>query len=157
MTERLEAYRQALRDGGHDPATKEIAALRMIYVADSNEQARREFAEPVVWYYHTIARYVAPPPGQPAVASYETYPRTRDFAASLQVETFDRLVDAGAVIAGDPDYCIGRIEELEKTWGFTTLLCWTRLGGMDHDKVLKSMSLMEKHVIPHFKRASVVA
>lgn len=49
---------------------------------------------------------------------------------------------------------IRRIEELEQTWGFTTLLCWTGLGGMDHDKVLKSMSLMEKYVIPHFKRAS---
>lgn len=157
MTDRIQAYRQALRDGGHDPATKDIAALRMIYVAESNEQARRDFAEPVVWYYHTIARYVAPPPDQPAVPTYETYPRTRDFAASLAVETFDSLVEAGAVIAGDPDYCIERIEQLEQTWGFTKLLCWTRLGGMDHDKVLKSMNLMEKHVIPHFKRARTTA
>ncbi len=34
----------------------------------------------------------------------------------------------------------------------TQLLCWTRLGGLDHRKVLRSMELMQKHVIPHFKK-----
>lgn len=157
LVERLAAYRQALLEGGHDPATKEIAALRMIYVAETNAQARRDFAEPVVWYYHTIASYVAPPPGQPLLPTYETYGRTRDLAASLTVETFDSLVEGGAVIAGDPNYCIERTEAMEKTWGFTTLLCWTRLGGMAHQKVIKSMELMQRHVIPHFKKAAVEA
>lgn len=148
IAKRLDAYRQALRDGGHDPADKRIGALRMIYVADSMEQARRDFEQPVLWYYRTISNYIAPPPGQDALPSYEDYPKTRDFAANVD---YAALVDGGAVIAGDPDYCCREIERTEKEFGFTDLLCWTRLGGMDPKKVMRSMELMDRHVIPHFK------
>ena len=154
IKDQLDAYREALRAGGHDPAEKRIAALRMIYVADSMEEARRDFADPVIWYYRTISKLVAPPVGEEAVPSYEDYTKTRDFAAKVE---FDSLVDGGAVIAGDPDYCCQQIEALEEEFGFTDLLCWTRLGGMDPAKVMRSMELMDRHVIPHFKAAAHVA
>lgn len=120
----------------------------MIYVADSMEEARRDFADPVIWYYRTIGRYVSPPAGQEAIESYETYTAPRDLALNVE---FDDLVAGGGVIAGDPDYCCREIERLEEEFGFTDLLCWTRMGGMDASKVMRSMELMDKHVIPHFK------
>ena len=58
---RLQDYYDGLRAGGHDPSTRRRAALMMIYVSDSMEKARQEFAEPVMWYYSTIAKYIAPP------------------------------------------------------------------------------------------------
>ncbi len=145
----LDAYRNALRAGGHDPASKEIAALCMVYCADTTEQARREFADPVLWYYRTISKYVSPPAGQEPVKTYELYTKTRDLAANI---TWEQLLEAGAVICGDRDHCIKRIAEIRKQFGMTQLLCWTRLGGLDHRKVLRSMELMQKHVIPHFKK-----
>ena len=148
ITQRLDEYRQAIVNGGGDPAEKRIGALRMIYVADSMEEARRDFADPVIWYYRTIGRYVSPPVGEEAIESYETYTATRDLALNVE---FDDLVAGGGVIAGDPDYCCREIERLEKEFGFTDLLCWTRMGGMDASKVMRSMELMDKHVIPHFK------
>jgi luciferase family oxidoreductase group 1 len=148
-TDLLDAYRNALRSGGHDPASKEIAALCMVYCADTTEQARREFADRVIWYYRTISKYVAPPAGQGPVKTYELYTKTRDLAANI---TWEQLLEAGAVICGDRDHCIERIAQIEKQFGMTQLLCWTRLGGLDHRKVLHSMELMQKHVIPHFKR-----
>ncbi len=153
IVERLEAYRAALRESGHDPATKRIAALRMIYVADSMEEARREFAGPVIWYYRTFGKYVTTPKDEPPVPGYESYGATRDLAADID---FEALVDAGVVIAGTPDYCCEQIEKLEQDWGFTDLLCWTRLGGMDTHKVMRSMELMERHVFPHFKEKESV-
>jgi hypothetical protein len=36
-------------------------------------------------------------------------------------------------------------------FGFTTVLCWTRLGGLDHRKVLRCMELMEQSVIPKLR------
>jgi hypothetical protein len=41
---------------------------------------------------------------------------------------------------------------MHERFGFTQLLSWTRLGGFDTSKVMKSMELMQKYVIPHFKR-----
>ncbi len=145
----LVKYRAALRENGHDPAAKELAALSMIYVAETREQAVADFAEPVLWYYRTISKYIAPPQGQEAVPSYEVYAKTRDLAATI---SWEQLLQAGAVICGNPDDCISQIEQLRDRYGATQLLCWTRLGGFDNKKVLRCMELMQKHVIPHFKK-----
>jgi luciferase family oxidoreductase group 1 len=147
--ELLEKYRTALRENGHDPATKELAALSMIYVAETREQAMKDFADPVLWYYRTISKYIAPPAGQKAVPSYEVYAKTRDVAATV---SWEQLLQAGAVICGNPDDCIAQIEHIRDQYGASQLLCWTRLGGFDNAKVLRCMELMQKYVIPHFKQ-----
>jgi luciferase family oxidoreductase group 1 len=145
----LEKYRNALREGGHDPAKKDVAALCMVYCADTMEQARKEFEQPVLWYYRTISKYVAPPAGQEPVKSYEVYAKTRDLAATI---SWDQLLEAGAVICGDADYCVEEISKISKKYGFTQLLCWSRLGGLDHRKVMHSMELMQHKVFPHFRK-----
>jgi luciferase family oxidoreductase group 1 len=146
----LADYRNALRAGGYDPATREIAALTMVYCGETTEQAWRDFAERVIWYYRTIAKYVAPPAGQAPVKSYELYAKTRELAANI---SWDQLLAAGAVICGDRDHCIEEISKLECNYGVSQILCWTRLGGLDQKKVLKSMELMHKYVIPYFKKS----
>lgn len=145
----LDNYRTALRAGGHDPASKEIAALTMVYCAETTEQARREFAGPVMWYYRTIAKYVAPPAGHEPVKTYELYAKTRELASTV---SWEQLLAAGAVICGDRDHCIEEIAKIQRHFGITQLLCWTRLGGLDSHKVMKSMELMQKYVIPEFKK-----
>jgi alkanesulfonate monooxygenase SsuD/methylene tetrahydromethanopterin reductase-like flavin-dependent oxidoreductase (luciferase family) len=99
----------------------------------------------------TIAKYVAPSPGKEPVKTYELYTKTRDLASNV---TWEQLLEAGAVVCGDRDHCLERIADLQKRFGLTQILCWTRLGGLDHHKVLTSMQLMQKHVIPHFKRGA---
>jgi luciferase family oxidoreductase group 1 len=144
----LKDYYDALERYGHDPATKKTSALRMIYLSDSREQARKDFEGPLLWYYRRIAQLVAPPPGQDAVSSYETYTATRDLAAKV---TFDELVDAGAVICGTPDDCNEDLEKFVGAYKFNHLMVWTRMGGLAPDKVMKSMQLMQDHVIPVWK------
>ncbi len=146
--ENLDAYRRALKEAGYDPATRQIAALCMIYAANSAEEAARDFADPVIWYYRTFAKYIAPPAGQPPIKTYEPYTATRDLAAAV---TWEQLQQVGAVICGTPQQCVQRIGQLREALGFSTLLCWTRLGGLDHRKVLASMELMHRDVIPRFK------
>jgi natural product biosynthesis luciferase-like monooxygenase protein len=147
-SKKLVDYKQALERYGHDPATKRMSALRMIYLSDSREQARKDFEGPLLWYYRRIAQLVAPPPGQDAVASYETYTDTRDLAAKV---TFEDLVEGGAVICGTPDDCNEDLEKFEETYKFTDLMVWTRMGGLAPEKVMKSMDLMQRYVIPNFK------
>lgn len=80
---------------------------------------------------------------------YETYPGIRKAVQSVQ---WDELLSSGTVICGNPASCIRQIEELRERYGFTQILCWTRLSGLEHRKVLRSMELMQSHVIPYFKR-----
>ena len=145
----LADYREALRDGGHNPDEREIGALCMVYCSESAEQARQNFGAAVLWYYRNVAHLVAPPLRQPPIEGYETYPSIRKAAQSVQ---WDELLDSGTLICGNPASCIRQIEDLQTKYGFTQILCWTRLSGLENRKVLRSMELIQTHVIPHFKR-----
>lgn len=120
----------------------------MVYVADSQERARADFRDPVIWYYRTIAKYVAPKQGQDAVKSYEMYTAFRDLASSVG---WEQLLERDAVICGEPEYVAEKLLEYQQVYGFTDVLCWTRLGGLDHRKVLRSMELMRDKVFPKLR------
>ena len=58
------------------------------------------------------------------------------------------------VICGEPDYVAEKLHEFQQVYGFTEVLCWTRLGGLDHRKVLRSMELMQDKVIPKLRQST---
>jgi natural product biosynthesis luciferase-like monooxygenase protein len=147
-TQRRRDYFRGLRLGGHAVEGKRAGCLIMVYVADSQERARADFRDPVIWYYRTIARYVAPQAGQGAVKSYEMYTAFRDVAASVE---WEQLLERDAVICGEPDYVAEQLHRYQQIYGFTDVLCWTRLGGLDHRKVLRSMELMRDKVMPQLR------
>lgn len=144
----IEAYRKGLEEGGHDPRQVEVGGLVQIYVDKTMEQARRVFEEPCLWYYRTLAELVAPPQGQPTSTAYAHYPRVRE---AIETVTFDQICQFDGVIVGDPEHCIEKISRLQEAYGITHLLCWTRMGGLDHRKVMQSMELMVSRLFPWFR------
>jgi len=146
----IEEYREALRQHGRDPADHEIAGLVMTYVADESQDAERDFSGPVMWYFKTIAKYIAPPKGQAPVPTYEMYTRSRDVLEAL---SWDNVLQGGAVVAGSADEVVDRIGRISEICGFTQHLAWTRIGGMPREKVLRSMELMATKVMPQLRGA----
>jgi alkanesulfonate monooxygenase SsuD/methylene tetrahydromethanopterin reductase-like flavin-dependent oxidoreductase (luciferase family) len=57
----------------------------------------------------------------------------------------------GAVIAGDPDHVI-EIARRYEAIGCQLLMCLVNPYDIAHDKVMQSIELIGKHVIPEFKR-----
>lgn len=153
-SQQIEQYRQALRDHGRQPGDHEIAGLIMTYVAETTEQALADFRDSVMWYYRTFAKYVAPPKEQPAVQTYEFYQRARQF---LEVVEWDTVVDAGAVVCGSPEQVVHRIGQIQELTGITHYLAWTRIGGLAHQKVVRSMELMASRVFPQLKSSGATA
>jgi natural product biosynthesis luciferase-like monooxygenase protein len=146
--QRRAEYYRGLAAAGHSAEGRSAGCLVMVYVADTMERARAEFRDPVLWYYKTISKYVAPKAGAEAVKSYEMYTAFRDVAAAAD---WDLLLERDAVICGDPDYVGEKLAQYQKVYGFTDVLCWTRLGGLDHRKVLHSMQLMQERIIPRLR------
>ena len=144
----IEEYREALGAHGRDPKQYEVAALCMTYVAETTEQALEDFREAVMWYFRTFAKYIAPPQGQPAVKTYEMYTAARDWLQSLE---WDKVVESGAVVCGSPDQVAERIAQIHDLCGITHYLAWTRIGGLAHQKVLRSMELMRDQVMPQVR------
>lgn len=141
-------YRAALQEHGRDPADFRVAALCMTYVAESTQEALADFREAVMWYFHTFAKYIAPPKGQPAVKTYEMYTAARDWLDALE---WDAVVQGGAVVCGSPDQVAARIAQIHELCGITDYLAWTRIGGLAHQKVLRSMELMRDKVMPQVR------
>ena len=145
--QRRKDYYRGLVQSGHSVEDKQIGCLMMVYVAETKEQAEAEYRDACQWYFNTIAKYVSVE-GDTPVKSYEMYNAFRDVAA---VADFDKLADGGFVICGSPDQVVERLTEAQDVYGMTELLCWTRLGGLDNNKVLKSMELMRDKVFPYLR------
>lgn len=54
-------------------------------------------------------------------------------------------------IFGTPYQCVESIRTLEKELGLGYLLCNMAFGGLDHEKVKRSMTLFAQEVMPHFR------
>ncbi len=140
-------YRAGREEAGLDPMGGKVACLLMVYVADSVDRAHKEFKDPVEWYYKTIAKYVANK-GQ-VVKGYEMYSKTQSLAGSL---TFESLLGGTSMVCGDVDHCAERLSTLAESYGFDELLIWTRLGGLETKKVLRSMELLSDSVMPKVRK-----
>jgi alkanesulfonate monooxygenase SsuD/methylene tetrahydromethanopterin reductase-like flavin-dependent oxidoreductase (luciferase family) len=77
------------------------------------------------------------------------YSKTQELAKNL---TFEALLGGTSMVCGDADFCAERLSSLAKDYGFDELLTWTRLGGMDTKKVLRSMELLSDDVMPKVRK-----
>ncbi len=64
---------------------------------------------------------------------------------------FEYLRDSGSAIVGDPDQVIQACKRYEAT-GCDLLLCLVNPLNIPHDKVMQTIELMGKYVIPEFQR-----
>ena len=51
---------------------------------------------------------------------------------------------------------VEKLIKLGNEFGFDELLCWTRIGGLENDKVLRAMELLGTDIIPAVRKATGV-
>ena len=68
----------------------------------------------------------------------------------------DTLADRGVVIAGDPDSCIEGLKKHEAT-GIDQMMIMMQTETIPHEKVMRSIELFGKYVIPEFKKSEAAA
>jgi len=64
--------------------------------------------------------------------------------------TIDYLRDSGSAVMGDPDACIAAAKRYEAV-GCDLLLCLVNPYKIPHEKVMQTIELMGKHVLPEFE------
>jgi alkanesulfonate monooxygenase SsuD/methylene tetrahydromethanopterin reductase-like flavin-dependent oxidoreductase (luciferase family) len=128
-------YWKAFDGMGYDRSEVTLLVNRFLYVADNTIQAREEMEKPFMTFIHEKA----PDLKQFLIRKYGD--RGLDF---------DFLAD-NICIFGDPDYCVGRLKELEKQIDLRYLLCTLNLITQEHDLCVKSMERFARHVMPYFQ------
>ena len=157
---RIDIYRDAIRTPTqllgkvvHNQAATFSMALCAPTEAEAREAARTSFE----WYPKAGARHIGTLAGWMAEQgrelgnyAYAADMKKIDDEGLLEQLTLDYLVDNGACVLGTPDQCIETCRRYEAA-GVDLLLCLVNPYSIPHEKVMQTIALMGKHVIPRFR------
>jgi alkanesulfonate monooxygenase SsuD/methylene tetrahydromethanopterin reductase-like flavin-dependent oxidoreductase (luciferase family) len=131
------------------------ATFTMVHCAPTKEEAYAVAKESFEWYPATGARIIASVAewlegGDLGTYQYAAEPLKHDREGALEHLTFDYIHSVGAGVVGDPDECIETCKRYEAV-GCDLLLCLVNPYNIPHDKVMQSIELLGKYVIPEFR------
>jgi len=137
-------YTEMLRKYGHNPAALDQPLSIRVYVAPTDEEAKAE-TEHALWFYRLLGTLVPGAPGREVVPNgYEKYPMDPDALANL---TLEDVWERGTAF-GSPE----RVTEILKMYmhklGVDNFIIQMRIGGLQHEKVMRSMDLFAAEVMP---------
>ena len=141
----IDAFKQALakRGGAAQPKAEfpggtAIGVLRHIFVADTDEEAKR-FAKPAMELHLAQLNWLRAKHGVTGLTSRLNVPRGA---------TFEESVADGSVIAGTPQRVREEIERQVSELGVNYLLTYMFLGAMSLAEALRSLALFSTEVMP---------
>lgn len=168
MKENFEYYREyARKECGWSPGPEHALFSRQIYVAPTNEQARREAGPHLsaFWGELRIARELPE-----EIERYRRASRTeRSFAykkgkaagaqfmkeafASGEPPNLDWLIEHGMAIVGDPEMVTKELKYQQEQFGAGTVMIYSPFATLPVDLATKSMELFAREVLPNLRAA----
>jgi alkanesulfonate monooxygenase SsuD/methylene tetrahydromethanopterin reductase-like flavin-dependent oxidoreductase (luciferase family) len=150
IAERVQMYREGLKHA--HPVGKfvngQVAALCLVHCGEDDEEARRVAAPEGVWFVNKAEELYQPWQGRDVPDSYK-------YAVSaIQTERTDKTAEdhlaSGAFAMGDPDTIIKVLRRYQEA-GVDQVLCFMQMGNLAHSRIMDSIKLMGRHVIPYFQ------
>ena len=130
----IEHYHQALRELGKDPAAFNVVTSRLVYIADSEEQAWREIEAPVLYQITMYVKWLS-------AAGFETSYFRPDPEA---------LRRNG--VMGPPEVVTERLQQILATTPMTEMGLSMQLPGLNPRKALRSLERFATEVLPVLRR-----
>ncbi len=125
----------------------ERVAHPFVFVSDTVEKARSEAREATQWFLDDFAQMLTLPEGTQWPESYQFFEPWGRYIRSL---TFEQAVEQDLVWFGDPASIAEKIRWLRDECKVTYLLLFLSFGGLEQEKVLKSMEMFAQQVMPEF-------
>ena len=136
-------YLETLKELGRDPAAFKIAQLRMLYCAESEDQAWEDIQEHlahVFGYYERVLNEAADVEGDDKPLPFE---RPEDIRHSA--------LAGNAIIAGSPAQVAEQLDGFCQNFACTDFILSTHFAGIDVSKSSRSNALFAKQVTPAFR------
>jgi alkanesulfonate monooxygenase SsuD/methylene tetrahydromethanopterin reductase-like flavin-dependent oxidoreductase (luciferase family) len=143
----IASYRRAIArtkaNGEH--VNDQVGALVQGYCAATDEQAKEDAAEGnLKWLKLAIDGY---PRLAKMSKSYAYMAQANDVQSKLDDYAYFKE-GSGAAIFGSPESCIKAVEKFREIGCDQVLI---RIDSVPHDKIMKSIEMFGRYVIPHFK------
>jgi alkanesulfonate monooxygenase SsuD/methylene tetrahydromethanopterin reductase-like flavin-dependent oxidoreductase (luciferase family) len=129
------------------------ATFTMVHCAETTAEAMENARDSIQWYAQTGVRQIQTLGAwqEELKRDYASYAYTKPIAAmDVGFLTFDYLSSTGSCIVGDPDRCI-EIAKRYQAAGCDLLLCMMQPYGIPEEKVLRSIELVGRYVMPELK------
>ena len=154
QTKRLLAeYKEEAERNGYRAPPSQLGFAIPTYVAETDEQARREAKPHLMWLFRRglkIPPHFLVPPGY---LTEETLLKFLTTGMKSPSElSFEELERGGYVLHGSPRTVRDRLREIEKELGVGLFVGAGRIGDMPREKARRSAELFAREVIPHFRR-----
>lgn len=142
LAERVQTYRDGIKQAKPigNYITNKVSSFTQLHCAETTQRAREYSEIPFMDYTKTV------------VDLYEQKLQKTgvnvDFSKAREQIRWDRLNDTDQVVVGTPDEIIEKLEKYEQAGVDEVFI---RSEGIEHAEVMKSIELLGKYVIPHFK------
>lgn len=156
VARRIQLYRDGLREV--QPAAgfvnDKTAVFYMVHCAETDKEARENAETAFLSYVNGI--FTLNSQLQEAVRSGTVHDLPlrpgANIPSGLRLEeiSMDYLLRNRTIICGTPDSCIEQIEHIQKITGVDQIMCMQQFWSITNEKVMKSISLFGRYVIPHF-------
>ena len=147
VAEQIEYYKGALSQAGHDYHRERVVVARAMYTAPTVSQSRQVTEAPFMWFKQTGQEVGAPRDYNVELLPEEYEAYRRRFARDVTFD-YDSIYENVALF-GTPDDLTVRIQELQRS-GVEKIIFFINFGGIEHRKVLDSLDLFAKEVMPNF-------
>ena len=148
----FDGYRGACADLGYEPDPEKIAFAVPVYVAETHEQAHAEARHHVEMLFHKMLKQgleIVLPPGYMSESSLRGMLNAG--GKRFGEMSYEDLVEAGMVVVGSPESVCEQLERLRSELGFGQVMSLMCIADMPHHRVVRTMELFAKEVIPHFR------
>ncbi len=161
LVKNISAYREGQRECT-EPVGKfkneTAATFTMVHCAPTKQEAYEVAKNSFEWYPKTgggliasVAEWMEETKQELGTYQYAAAPLQHRRDGAFEHLNFDYIHSAGAGVVGDPDECIETCKRYEAA-GCDLLLCLVNPYDIPHDKVMQSIELFGKHVIPEFEK-----
>ncbi|MBV1905005.1 MAG: LLM class flavin-dependent oxidoreductase [Pseudomonadales bacterium] len=151
----MDGYWRRVEESGKDPSPYRGGFAQTIIVAETDEEAERDYREHVDYFYNRCLHVYpgfADAPGYRTIKTLQaniTEQMTQN--ANVSKMSWQELIDQGYVIAGSPDTVVEQMKRLASTLNVANIFCLIHIGDMPKDKCMRSAKLFAEEVIPKLR------
>ena len=149
LKDRATTYRQVEKDAGLEPLPDFMKILQPTFTSETVAGAQEATLASVDHYFDALKVNLSTPAGTRTI---DAVPEYRHFKEARDEHSHDQIVKKGVDLYLTPDKTIERLKWFRSELPVGEMLLWFEMGGLvPHEKIVDSMKLFAKEVIPNFR------
>jgi alkanesulfonate monooxygenase SsuD/methylene tetrahydromethanopterin reductase-like flavin-dependent oxidoreductase (luciferase family) len=154
VTRYLNVYRDQAKQYGYEALPSQIGFASPVYVADTDERARKEAKEGIETLFNdflAVPFQMLLPPGYMSLPSMKNTMKMRKALGAQKRLSFEELADNGTVIVGSPQTVRDQLSRLRDATGAGKLITMLQFGTLSDELTKRNMEMFASEVMPHLK------